>query len=46
MTNGVLRVCVWVLASLALSGNLLVILWRLVYSSDNQVRSEKVKEWY
>ncbi|XP_045121352.1 LOW QUALITY PROTEIN: G-protein coupled receptor GRL101-like [Portunus trituberculatus] len=39
MTNGVLRVCVWVLASLALSGNLLVILWRLVYSSDNQVHS-------
>ena len=37
MTNGVLRVCVWVLASLALSGNCLVIVWRLLYETDNKV---------
>ncbi|XP_045121392.1 G-protein coupled receptor GRL101-like [Portunus trituberculatus] len=39
MTNGVLRVCVWVLASLALSGNSLVIVWRLLYETDNKVHS-------
>lgn len=37
MTNGVLRVCVWVLASLALSGNCLVIVWRFLYETDNKV---------
>ncbi|XP_050712594.1 G-protein coupled receptor GRL101-like [Eriocheir sinensis] len=39
MTNGVLRVCVWILASLALSGNFLVIVWRLLYETDNKVHS-------
>ncbi|XP_069171156.1 G-protein coupled receptor GRL101 [Procambarus clarkii] len=39
MTNTVLRVCVWVLGSLALSGNLLVIVWRFLYHTDNRVHS-------
>lgn len=39
MSNNVLRVCVWVLGSLALAGNLLVIIWRLLYHTDNKVHS-------
>ncbi|XP_069171358.1 G-protein coupled receptor GRL101 isoform X3 [Procambarus clarkii] len=39
MTNGVLRVCVWVLGFIALLGNSFVIVWRLLYENDNKVHS-------
>ncbi|KAK7081397.1 hypothetical protein SK128_018117, partial [Halocaridina rubra] len=39
MTNVVLRVCVWLLGILALTGNFLVILWRIIYHADNEVHS-------
>ncbi|XP_071549649.1 uncharacterized protein [Panulirus ornatus] len=39
LTNSVLRVCIWVLTSLSLTGNLLVIIWRTLYHTDNKVHS-------
>ncbi|XP_064080613.1 G-protein coupled receptor GRL101-like [Macrobrachium nipponense] len=39
MTNVVLRVCVWLLGVLALTGNFLVIVWRIIYHNDNKVHS-------
>ncbi|XP_037784587.1 G-protein coupled receptor GRL101-like [Penaeus monodon] len=39
MTNIMLRVCVWVLGTVAFSGNLLVIVWRFIYHHDNKVHS-------
>ncbi|XP_068222848.1 G-protein coupled receptor GRL101-like [Palaemon carinicauda] len=39
MTNVVLRVCVWLLGVLALTGNFLVIIWRIIYHNDNKVHS-------
>ncbi|ROT81817.1 G-protein coupled receptor [Penaeus vannamei] len=38
MSNIMLRVSVWVLGTLALSGNFIVIVWR-IYESDNKVHS-------
>ncbi|ROT84377.1 G-protein coupled receptor [Penaeus vannamei] len=39
MTNIMLRVCVWVLGTVAFTGNLLVIVWRFIYHHDNKVHS-------
>ncbi|XP_075225702.1 G-protein coupled receptor GRL101-like [Lycorma delicatula] len=39
MSNLVLRVCVWVLATVATFGNILVIAWRSRYKHCNQVHS-------
>lgn len=37
MSNLVLRLCVWLLAGVAIVGNVLVIVWRTRYSRCNQV---------
>ncbi|XP_046689222.1 LOW QUALITY PROTEIN: G-protein coupled receptor GRL101-like, partial [Homalodisca vitripennis] len=39
MSNLVLRLCVWLLAGIAIVGNILVIVWRSGYSYCNQVHS-------
>ncbi|XP_068233656.1 G-protein coupled receptor GRL101-like [Palaemon carinicauda] len=39
MTNTVLRICAWILGTVALSGNLLVIIWRTFFENDNKVHS-------
>ncbi|XP_076069254.1 G-protein coupled receptor GRL101-like [Oratosquilla oratoria] len=39
MSNGVLRVCIWVLGFVALIGNSFVIVWRSLYSSENKMHS-------
>ncbi|XP_064106954.1 G-protein coupled receptor GRL101-like [Macrobrachium nipponense] len=39
MTNTVLRICAWILGTVALSGNLLVIIWRTFFDNDNKVHS-------
>ncbi|XP_076348207.1 G-protein coupled receptor GRL101-like [Tachypleus tridentatus] len=39
MSNIVLRVCIWFLGVLALTGNMLVIVWRCVHRINNKVHS-------
>ncbi|XP_076044816.1 G-protein coupled receptor GRL101-like [Oratosquilla oratoria] len=39
MSNLVLRVCVWVLGSLAFSANMVVVVWRVMYKNCNKVHS-------
>lgn len=39
MSNNILRICIWVLGSIALVGNLFVIAWRLKYQTANKVHS-------
>ena len=37
MSNSVLRICVWVLSIISLAGNVLVIIWRIFYRTNNRV---------
>nr|XP_046913755.1 G-protein coupled receptor GRL101-like isoform X1 [Dermatophagoides farinae] len=39
MSNTILRICIWCLGSIALIGNMFVILWRLRYKTINRVHS-------
>ncbi|KAF7494318.1 Putative G-protein coupled receptor [Sarcoptes scabiei] len=39
MSNTILRICIWCLGSIALIGNLFVIMWRLKYQTINRVHS-------
>lgn len=39
MSNTILRICIWVLGTIALFANLFVILWRLKYQTVNRVHS-------
>ncbi|CAL4071203.1 unnamed protein product, partial [Meganyctiphanes norvegica] len=39
MSNSVLRICVWVLSIISLAGNVLVIVWRIFYKTNNRVHT-------
>ena len=39
MSNTILRICIWVLGSVALVGNMFVISWRFKYQTVNRVHS-------
>jgi leucine-rich repeat-containing G protein-coupled receptor 8 len=39
MSNSILRICIWVLGSVALVGNMFVISWRAKYQTVNKVHS-------
>uniref|UniRef100_T1IT58 G-protein coupled receptors family 1 profile domain-containing protein n=1 Tax=Strigamia maritima TaxID=126957 RepID=T1IT58_STRMM len=39
MSNIMLRICIWVLGLIAFTGNILVIIWRVIYRTNNKVHS-------